>query len=53
MNHEVAIKDFVLNQVQMHVYKNDMTQHINLFPSMLQLHVFTFSNFKNIFDTFY
>ena len=37
MNHEVAIKDFGLNQVQMHVYKNDMTQRINLFPSMLQL----------------
>ena len=52
MNHEVAIKDFVLNQVQVHVYKNDMTQHINLFPSML-LHVFTFSNFENMVDTFW
>ena len=45
MNHEVAIKDFVLNQAQMHVYKNDMTQRINLFPSML-LHVFPFFFFK-------
>ena len=45
MNHEVAIKDFVLNQAQMHVYKNDMTQRINRFPSML-LHVFPFFKFQ-------